>query len=1127
MWGGDNISPKRIAEATSLLMFIRDYNLHSLLLRGTPIFWSVNKPGTRSTLDLTLSNIPTQLLKCQIYPESYGSDHRATYSEWDLSPQRLDQAPTRRLYQNTDWEEVGKRLHTELNLPDQITHAEQLDEEVGKFINTVSTIVNDLTPTANPCPYSKRWFTPELKRQQKEHNKLRRAWQSGCTTRGKDHPITISQFMTMQKSKREWSRAIEKAKASHWRDFLDGARNGNLLWKAARYTKPGDSYSNIPLLKTGDGEAREDEDKATLFLNTFFPQPASHETPNEGHPPLQIPWNPITENEIQRSLERAKGASAPGGDGLPMLVWKKIWPSTSTAITKIFRAATALGHHPKAWRRAVIVVLRKPGKPDYTVPNAYRPISLLNTLGKLLESVMARRLTYYAERYNLLPDTQFGGRPGRTTEQALLILTEAIMKAWRKSKVVSLMAFDLKGAFNGVAKGVLDQCLRRKGIPSEVRKWVQSFMTDRWACIKFDGYTSTPTRIRFPGLPQGSPSSPVLFTFFNSALVDQPVNGSGGASAFIDDYFRWRVGNSVDENLKALQEIDTPRIQQWAKAIGSTFEANKTELIHFTRKSNEQRVIPIRMDDMEINPTENVKLLGVIFDRHLKWRAHVQRAVKRAISANLAIGRLRQLRPAQMRQLYQACVVPRMDYASTVWYNPSKNKWQITALNTVQRPAMIKILSAFRTAATQALEVETYLLPTHLRLAQRAKDVVTNLMTLPETHPIARSLNRAIKLRSHPKHTARTPIQRAVKTLSEDQLEAVEAINTCPSPPWQEPPFARICAETDPRAAREEVLRVMQNPDTAIYTDASAKEGNLGAAVVMLDANDTVYRARQITVGPDRKWNVPSAELIAIYYAVDLAIHEQRTSPNPGNRTYTIFTDSRAGLQALANPLRKPGSQITQEINDIARLAKDRYHIHLNLRWIPSHSGIKGNEEADRLAKVSVGQVPNHRFAGLASLQRKVTKDDTLREWTTEWNRSTKGQYLRRIDTTIPGPHVRKLYDHLPRQRAGLLAQLRIGHNWLKTFSKRRKFSDDDRCECGAIETLVHVFIDCPKLREPRRQLRESIGDRFNNLTTMLGSRTQKGCKITAKELDAVLDFAEQSGRFRNRDTEPESTNAG
>jgi len=189
------------------------------------------------------------------------------------------------------------------------------------------------------------------------------------------------------------------------------------------------------------------------------------------------------------------------------------------------------------------------------------------------------------------------------------------------------------------------------------------------------------------------------------------------------------------------------------------------------------------MHDLEIYPTENVKLLGVIFDQHLKWRAHVQRAVKRATSASLAIGRLRQLRPAQMRQLYQACVVLRMEYASTVWHNPAKNKWKITALDTVQRPAMIKVLSAFKTAATQALDVETFLLPTHLRLAQRAKDVVAKLMTLPETHPIMPFLNRAIKSRTHPRHMERTPIQRAVKTLNEDQLETMESIDTCPSPP--------------------------------------------------------------------------------------------------------------------------------------------------------------------------------------------------------------------------------------------------------------------------------------------------------------------------------------------------------
>ncbi len=82
---------------------------------------------------------------------------------------------------------------------------------------------------------------------------------------------------------------------------------------------------------------------------------------------------------------------------------------------------------------------------------------------------MARRLSFYAKRHNLLPDTQFGGRPRRLTEQALLILANAIDRALRQSKVVTLVAFDLKGAFNRVNKDFLDARLEEKGILSIAR----------------------------------------------------------------------------------------------------------------------------------------------------------------------------------------------------------------------------------------------------------------------------------------------------------------------------------------------------------------------------------------------------------------------------------------------------------------------------------------------------------------------------------------------------------------------------------------------------------------------------------------------------------------------------------
>jgi hypothetical protein len=119
-----------------------------------------------------------------------------------------------------------------------------------------------------------------------------------------------------------------------------------------------------------------------------------------------------------KALRVAKRTTDPGEDSIPTLVWKQLWKYIGKMITNIFTASIELSYYPNQWKRARIVIIRKDGKPDYSDPEVYRPISLLNTLGKLLEAVMAKRLSYYAETYRLLPNTQFGGRPGGNTEQA-------------------------------------------------------------------------------------------------------------------------------------------------------------------------------------------------------------------------------------------------------------------------------------------------------------------------------------------------------------------------------------------------------------------------------------------------------------------------------------------------------------------------------------------------------------------------------------------------------------------------------------------------------------------------------------------------------------------------------------
>lgn len=66
----------------------------------------------------------------------------------------------------------------------------------------------------------------------------------------------------------------------------------------------------------------------------------------------------------------------------------------------------------------------------------------------------------------------------------------------------------------------------------------------------------------------------------------------------------------------------------------------------------------------------------------------------------------------------------------------------LRALGTAQGPAPLGIILAFKTVATQTLEVKCHILPLHLRLKQRGQDVVTQLYTLPTERPLTKDMDR-------------------------------------------------------------------------------------------------------------------------------------------------------------------------------------------------------------------------------------------------------------------------------------------------------------------------------------------------------------------------------------------------
>jgi hypothetical protein len=266
----------------------------------------------------------------------------------------------------------------------------------------------------------------------------------------------------------------------------------------------------------------------------------------------QLHSEPIAKHEVKAAVFRASQDKAPGRDNLPARVWRELWLVLEDEITLLFTRSFETGKVPQEWKIAKIIPLQKPKRKDYTIANNYRPISLLPTLGKALESLVAERIAYLVEKYNLLPKTHFGARKQRSTTHALSYLCEHVFKAWRGRKTLSLVSFDIKGAYNNVATESELRRLRQRQILETIVQWVQDFCTDRQACILVNGSTTDVQALPQAGLPQGSALAPILFLFFNADLV-QSAPKDGSSMAFVDDYSVWIIGPSAEENTRAIQ----------------------------------------------------------------------------------------------------------------------------------------------------------------------------------------------------------------------------------------------------------------------------------------------------------------------------------------------------------------------------------------------------------------------------------------------------------------------------------------------------------------------------------------------------------------------------------------------
>lgn len=411
------------------------------------------------------------------------------------------------------------------------------------------------------------------------------------------------------------------------------------IWKVLRKLRPAHTKA-IPSL---DGQDTFDAKCEVLRNALFLPRTAGTDIPPLQKPKIDLraEFTSITPGEIQFAISKCNRNSACGYDRIPYLVIEKAHKAHPNLLTHLFESCITIGHFPVAWKHANCVVIPKGGKRDPHTPRSYRPISQLSNVSKVFEKLMVKRIAQSAMRVEALSSTQFGATENRSAIDALFAIThpvsEALSNPVRPGRLrpdrPTFLANDIRRAFNNTDPARLVRILEAWQMPTYLSQWVTFFATNWTLAFCFDNRAEAPQPFN-SGLPQGSPTSPVLFLIYAQAMLEAPKYLKDKDISYLDDDGVLQFSSAQTFAVCRLQEWMDLRLQRGGQ-LNLPYDTDKTGLIHFWPLRNIYKPAdpssqpPVHFAGAEIKPMRSIKHLGVHLDNSLTFHAHTDDAAAR------------------------------------------------------------------------------------------------------------------------------------------------------------------------------------------------------------------------------------------------------------------------------------------------------------------------------------------------------------------------------------------------------------------------------------------------------------------------------------------------------------------